>query len=44
MRDYLDNNDNNRDKETKDIFKTYKGFEDAIKKVFGTTDKEREAE
>ncbi len=44
MQDYLDNVQNARDDETNTIFNTFTGFENAITKVFGTTDEEREAE
>ncbi|PHH84727.1 hypothetical protein CDD83_1481 [Cordyceps sp. RAO-2017] len=44
MKDYLDNDEENRDDETKEIFRKFTNFEDAITKVFGTTDEEREAE
>lgn len=44
MQDYLNNGESRRDRETNDIFGTFGGFEEAITKVFGTVDEEREAE
>ncbi|XP_044718681.1 retrotransposon gag protein [Hirsutella rhossiliensis] len=44
MRDFLDNQPARRDNETDEVFASFQGFEEAITKVFGTTDEEREAE
>ncbi|KAM4064780.1 reverse transcriptase (RNA-dependent DNA polymerase) [Hirsutella rhossiliensis] len=42
--DFLDNQPARRDNETDEVFASFQGFEEAITKVFGTTDEEREAE
>ncbi|KAM4063982.1 reverse transcriptase (RNA-dependent DNA polymerase) [Hirsutella rhossiliensis] len=43
-KDFLDNQPARRDNETDEVFASFQGFEEAITKVFGTTDEEREAE
>ncbi|KID71994.1 uncharacterized protein G6M90_00g029710 [Metarhizium brunneum] len=44
MRDYLNKEKDNREKETNTIFKSYDEFKKAIKKAFRTVDKARAAE
>ena len=43
LRDRIEITEGDQDKETKEIFKDFEGFEKAIKSAFGTVDEARDA-